>query len=130
MAAITYPPVKPHGILKVSGGSGYKRVDVPKIIPSRDGKIDHELYLNVTYHLDSPTKAGKVRVKLVREAWHGQPEDSTSYQGYWLMPGFTNFLITRVCWEIAEAHRPCHWEIRVDGADIEIGTRYSKAWQA
>jgi hypothetical protein len=131
MTTVWFNPVKPHGTLTLTPGA-FRRLDVPKIIPPRGGLIHHELYLNVTYALEHPDRPAKVRVKLVREPFNNpgpgtEPEDPTSYQGYWLMPGFSNFLITRVCYENAEAHRPTHWEIRVDGARATVGTRYAKA---
>lgn len=131
MSVIWFNPIKPHSTLKLTPGA-FTKLDVPKIIPPRRGLIHHEVYLNLTYRLDNPGVAGKVRVKLVREAWNKpgpgtEPEDPTSYQGYWLMPGYNNFLITRVCYENAEANRPCHWEVRVDGAAATVGTRYAKA---
>lgn len=131
-----YPPVKPHGTFSLKDGAGFRRLDVPKIIPVKDGKIDWETYCNITYRLKNPNRAAKVRVKMVREAWNPPgpkgPEiaDPTAYQGFWLHPGFDNYLLTHAFWEIAEKGRPCHIELRVDGADITIGTRYAKAWQA
>jgi hypothetical protein len=123
-------PVKPHGTQHIVSGSGYHSLaGVPDIVPGVSAMVIHEMYCNVTYRLRDPNKAAKIRVKLVRESWHGEPEDPTSYQGYWLLPGFDNFLITRVAYELAEAHRPLHWELRVDGADIDISTRYAKAAQ-
>jgi hypothetical protein len=121
-------PTKPSGKLSVPAGR-YVTLDVPKTVPRYDGLVHVEMYLNVTYRLLDPSKAGKVRVKYVREPWKGKGNDATSYQGYWLLPGFDNFLITRVAYEIAEAKRPCHWEVRADGAEITIGTRYAKAIQ-
>jgi hypothetical protein len=121
-------PVKPHGTLHVPPGH-YVTLDVPKTTPRYNDLVIVEMYLNVTYRLLDPNRAAKVRVKYVREAWHHEGEDATSYQGYWLMPGFDNFLLTRVAYEMAEAGRPCHWEVRVDGADVTLGTRYAKAVQ-
>ncbi len=131
-----YPPVKPGGTFTLKHGAGYKRLDVPKIIPAKDGMIHWETYLNITYRLLDPNLPGKVRVKMVREAWNppgpkpSQPEDPTAYQGFWLLPGFSNYLLTHAFWEVAEKGRPCHIELRVDGADITVGTRYAKAHQA
>jgi hypothetical protein len=122
-------PVKPSGTLRITSGSGYRTVDVPDIVPGCDDMVIHELYLNVTYTLKVPGQAAKLRVKMVREPFHGKGEDPTFYQGYWLLPGFDNFLITRVGYELAERGRHCHWEVRVDGADVTIGTRFSKATQ-
>lgn len=126
MSIVYFDPVKPHGTLTIPEGR-YVRLDVPKIVPPRAGLIHHELYLNLAYRLHHPDRAAKVRVKLLREPYRGEPEDPTSYQGYWLMPGFNNLLVTRVCFERAEAHRPCHWEVRVDGGTAVVGTRYAKA---
>jgi hypothetical protein len=128
-------PVKPHGTQHIVSGSGYHSLaGVPKIVPTVSAMVIHEMYCNITYRLHHRGKAAKVRVKLVREAWHGQAEDPTSYQGYWLedwaeydIEEGGNFLLTRVAYELAEAHRPLHWELRVDGADIDISTRYAKA---
>jgi hypothetical protein len=122
-------PTKPGGTLHIASGAGYKRLDVPKTVPGVSDMVMYELYLNISYRLTVPGQAAKVRVKLVREPWHGEGEDATAYQGYWLLPGFDNFLLTRVAYESAEAHRPLHWEVRVDGADVTIGTRYAKATQ-
>ena len=119
-------PIKPTGRLHLKPGR-YVELDAPRITPRRDGLIDYELYLNLSYRLHDPHKAGKVRVKLVRSAWRGKPEDPTGYQGFWLMPGWDNLLITHTPWEIAEDGRPVWFEIRIDGADGTVGTRYQKA---
>jgi hypothetical protein len=130
-----YPPVKPHGNFALKSGEGFRILDVPRITPTHNGRIDWETYCNVTYRLKDPNRAAKIRMKMVREAWNPpgpkgyEPEDPTAYQGFWLLPGFDNFLLTHTFWEIAEAGRRCHIELRVDGADITIGTRYAKAIQ-
>lgn len=122
---------KPSGNLALS--SKYKGLDVSVLKPPKDGVVTHLLYINVKeYKLVRNTPCGccqlpgRIRVRLVREAWKGQEEDPTAYLDIPLLPGFSDWLTTFVYFESAEAGRPCHWEFRADHASATLGTRYCK----
>ena len=125
---------KPAGVLTLVPGR-YVRLDVPKVRPGFRRRVHHLIYLNVErYDLtrtlpDGCQLPGRVRVRLVRGAWKGKPEDPSAYQDVPLLPGFSNWLTTHTYWELAERGRPCWWELKVEHATATVGTRYAKAAQ-
>lgn len=106
---------KPAGTLTFA--DSYKRLDVDKWAPSRDGGILGMLYLNVSGE-------GEFRVRLVRD-----PDDATAYQTYYIQSG-DSFLLTHVWFEMAEAGRKLWWEMSASdgGQTFSVGTRYAKFW--
>jgi hypothetical protein len=130
MTAYNYPPSKPSGNFHLAPGP-YKRLDVPRIVARKDGRIDYELYLHLDYRLIDKTRPGILRVKVVREPFHGQPEDPTGYGHIWLPVGGESMWVpfTHTPWEIAEKDRDVWVELDVENANVTIGTRYFKAHQ-
>lgn len=114
---------KPKGELTVR--EEYKRLDVPSWAPKRDGVTFGMLYLNVDPTFKSNKSMGALRVRVIREAYKGEPDDQSAYKDF-LMIG--NWLITHVWFEKGEAGRPLHWEMdcRLGLEKAVIGTRYAK----
>jgi peptidoglycan hydrolase-like protein with peptidoglycan-binding domain len=103
---------KPAGTLTFA--DSYKRLDVDKWAPPRDGTLFGMLYANIT-------GGGEIRVRLIRD-----PDDATAYQTFYPQAG-DNFLLTHVWFEAAEAGRPLWWEFQsMDGTAHTVGTRYAK----
>lgn len=103
---------KPGGELTFSGT--YKRLDVDRWAPARDGLILGMLYANVDGE-------GEIRVRLIRD-----PDDATAYQTFYVKGG-DNCLITHVWFEMAEAGRELWWEFAsMDGTTHTVTTRYAK----
>lgn len=131
-----YPPVKPSGTLALETGR-YTVLDVGAVVPNEAGLITHLLYLNVKYKVVSNTTAGRLTVRLVRDAFQGLLADPTAYQTYPLAPVFDErglpasggALITHTYFEMTERGRPVRWSVKVDGAKASISTRYRKAHQ-
>jgi hypothetical protein len=103
---------KPSGELKFSGS--YKKLDVDKWAPSRDGTVLAMLYANVDGE-------GEIRVRIVRD-----PDDATAYQTFYVKGG-DNCLITHTWFEAGEKGRPIWWEFAsMDGTSHTVTTRYAK----
>ena len=118
---------KPAGTLSLIPGR-YVRLDVAKVKPRWRRTVHHLLYLNIArYALLREGLPGRLRVRLVRGAWKGKPEDPSAYVDVLLAHGFDDWLVTHAYWEKAERRRPCWWEIKVEHAVADVSTRYSKA---
>jgi hypothetical protein len=92
----------------------YKKLDVDKWAPTRDGLIMAMLYANID-------GGGEIRVRLIRD-----PDDATAYQTFYLQSG-DNFLLTHVWFEMAEKNRKLWWEFcSMDGTTHTVTTRYAK----
>jgi hypothetical protein len=131
-----YPPTKPSGTFTLVEGK-YSVLDVGAVTPKEAGVIHHLLYLNVKYRTRSAVEAGKLTVRLVRDAWGGEPSDPTAYQTYPLPVALDDkglmtsggILITHTYFEVTERGRPVRWSVKVEGATGTISTRYRKATQ-
>lgn len=118
---------KPAGTLSLIPGR-YVRLDVAKVRPRFRRKVTHMLYLNVAHYV--PLREGlpgRIRVRIIRGAWKGKPEDPSAYKDILLAHGFSDWLETHTYWELAERGRPCWWEIKAEHVVADIGTRYAKA---
>lgn len=69
---------------------------------------------------------GRLRIRMVREAWDNEPDDPTYYYDIPLVHG-RGTIDTRSMFELAEANRPQHWEYRVtDAKGVIVTTRFIK----
>lgn len=116
---------KPKGLLRLA--RKYVKLDIPAWRLPWSGTVLHELYINVNdYTLAREGLPGRVRVRLVRGPWRGQPEDPTAFQDIPLLPGFSDWLTTHVAFEYAQKGRPIWWEMKIEEAEATISTRYGK----
>lgn len=115
---------KPKGRLQLIPGR-YVHLDGSRFVGMR-GSQEVLAYLNIAYVLDNPAVPGRVRYRVVREAWRGRGEDPTSYEDIPLLPGFKDCLRTITWWESGQKGRPLHVELKIEGATGSVGTRYTK----
>lgn len=69
---------------------------------------------------------GRLRIKMQREPFDGQPVDDTFYYDLFLHNGMSH-LDSRALFEMAEKNRITHWEYKVTGAtSVVLSTRFVK----
>jgi hypothetical protein len=115
---------KPKGVLRLIPGR-YVRLDGSRFVGTA-GSQDVLAYLHIDYTLDDPAMPGRVRYRVVREAFKGAPADPSAFKDIPLLPGFSDWLETIVWWEQGQKGRPLHVELRVEKATATVACRYTK----
>lgn len=127
----------------------YHEIDFPKFIGKADEEQFSHVYVNVdsgfsVATVDAPIEigcpncgskfngnvkvpgTGRLRIKMQREPFEGQPVDDTFYYDLFLHNGMSH-LDSRVLMEMAEKNRITHWEYKVTGAtSVTLSTRFVK----
>lgn len=108
-----------HVYINVETGFEVDTIDVPIAIscPNCGSKFDSAAQIPGT---------GRLRIKMQREPFNGQPVDDTFYYDLFLHKGLSH-LDSRVLMEMAEKNRITHWEYKVTGATkVILSTRFVK----
>lgn len=146
MAYVEVPPEVIETPLQLICDDKYHALDMPVYAPVFGCSTDADVYLNVApptvppksviahfvingvlveVPIDVPS-LGRLRIRMVREPWQGEPEDPTYYYDLPLWDGM-GWLDTRAMFEEAEKNRPLHWEYKVTGATaVTLQTHYVK----
>ena len=127
----------------------YHEFDFPDLVGKADEEQFFHVYINVdngysVATVDAPIEigcpncgskfngmvkvpgAGRLRIKMQREPFNGQPVDDTFYYDLFLHNGMSH-LDSRVLMEMAEKLRVTHWEYKVTGAtNVTLSTRFVK----
>lgn len=148
MSFVYVGPDKKETELELICDGEYHRLDVGDYTPPVGGVIFASPYINVTsgYTRDTETvettfvcahcgkthkgttkipRAGRLRIRMVREAFNGEPDDATHFFDIPLDTPTRGTLDSRSIFESGEKHRPLHWEYAVTGANnVTMSTRY------
>jgi hypothetical protein len=146
MAYVEVPPVVIETSLALVCDGEYHDLDFPAYVPEFDASTDADVYLNiappsvpgvatgvtltingvaVTVPIELPG-VGRLRIRMVRDPWNGDPADPTYYYDIALHDGM-GWLDTRTMFEEAEAGRGVKWQYRVEGAaKVTLKTRFVK----
>ena len=120
---------KPSGTQDITDGR-YERIKNGNWTPPEAGFLMSMLYANCDFTLKPGYETGTIRVRAVREAWNGQPDDQTAYQDFTVTKNHFggSFLITHEWFEWCDANRNVRWEIRSSDhfSSMVIDTRYTK----
>ena len=148
MAYVEVPPVVITADLALvcDGGPDYHDLDFPAYVPEFDASTDADVYINIAppsvpkvassvtlsingVDVEVPIElpgTGRLRIRMVRDPWNGDPADPTYYYDIPLRDG-VGWLDTRAMFEEAEAGRGVKWQYRVEGATkVTLKTRFVK----
>ena len=146
MAYVEVPPEVLAGPLELVCDDDYHDLDMPRYGPEFDASTDADIYINIAppvvplltttarfvingapieVPIDIPGM-GRLRIRMVRDPWNGDPADPTYYYDLPLRDGM-GWLDTRAMFEEAEAGRPVKWQYKVTGASqVTLLTHFVK----
>lgn len=127
----------------------WHELDFPRLAGLANEKQDTHIYINVDSgfvipKIDTPIEigcpncgskfngnvkvpgTGRLRIKMQREPFNGEPVDDTFFYDLFLHEGLSH-IDSRALFEMAEKNRITHWEYRVTGATkVTLSTRFVK----
>lgn len=149
MAYDYVPPKVIETPLELICDNQWHELDFPKFTGKATEKQDTHVYINVESGFDVGTVdapieigcpncgskfngnvkipgTGRLRIKMQREPFAGQPADDTYFYDLFLHNGLGH-IDSRALFEMAEKNRITHWEYRVTGATkVTLSTRFVK----
>lgn len=119
-------PVKKITKLPLVCDGSVMRLDVGDYTPEHNSLTLACPYFNVSsFKLKDPAVPGRVRFRMVRAPFNGQPVDDTYFFDLPLATGLPTVLDSRALFEYAEAGRPLYWAVSVRGcSEVVLETRY------